>query len=103
MGYVRALVMPPVSVRRHMSRDVFRSRSDMFTGLVTRPISRRFQYRIMRSQTFVIRGGMRFIGFTSCRSLEEFFLSPERHGHKTRHVKRRAGGGDSANQPDEPA
>ncbi len=34
--------------------------------------------------------------------LQEPFFAPERHRHQTRHVERRAGRGDRADNPDQP-
>src|SRR5688500_12089875 len=93
-----------MSVCGYVMRDVFVYWSNMFTRHVSRAIACRRMCSIVRSQALVVRGSVRFVCLaTRLPPFEKTFLAPERHRHQARHVKRGAGRGDSANQPDEPA
>src|SRR6185503_4849846 len=47
--------------------------TDVLARFMTRPITSRLEHRIVLAQTFIERGCMRFVSFTTRRWCQEFF------------------------------
>src|SRR5215212_8976993 len=95
--------MSAMPVSRGVMHHVFMHWSNVFAGLVSRPITGCGISRIVLSQALVVSGGVRFVGFTARGCFEKSLAAPERQRHQACHVERGTCRGDRADQPDEPA
>src|SRR6185369_892170 len=88
-------VMFAMPVCRDVMRGVFMHWSNVFAWFVSRTIACRRKHRIVRRESLVVGGGVRFVSLAA-GAAEKSLLAPERHRHETRHVERGAGSGDRA-------
>src|ERR1700752_535200 len=76
--HVRAVrVSSTMPVRSDVLFNVFVHWSNMLAGFVTWTITRRWQNRIVRRETFVVSRSMRLVCFAARVTFEESFFAPE--------------------------